>query len=77
MNNIFLPQAVPASPGQLQVATFQGWVSGKGCTLILEGQTTPTTKYYKRLSSAALTSGDRVLIAEVSGTFVILGKIII
>lgn len=53
-----------------------GSVSAAGTTLILDGQTSATTKRYKRVvTGQTLAAGDRVLVARISGTFVILGKI--
>lgn len=53
-----------------------GSVSAAGTTLILDGQTAATTKRYKRVvTGQTLAAGDRVLVARISGTFVVLGKI--
>ena len=49
--------------------------SSTGSTLILPGETEPTTKRYKRLGSGSLTAGARVLVARVSGTYIVLGRI--
>ena len=62
MNNIF-------------TATVGG-VTAEGVTLILPGQTEATTKPYRRLASASVAAGDRVLCARDSGTIVVLGKIV-
>ena len=51
-------------------------VSADGVTLILPNQTQPTSKAYRRLASATITAGDRVLCARDSGTIVVLGKIV-
>lgn len=50
-------------------------VSSDGVTLILPNQTQPTRKAYRRLASATISAGDRVLCARDSGTIVVLGKI--
>ena len=50
-------------------------VTADGVTLILPNQTQPTRKAYRRLASATITTGDRVLCARDSGTIVVLGKI--
>lgn len=53
-----------------------GSVSSAGTTLILDGQTSATTKRYKRVvTGQTLAAGDRVLVARISGTYLILGKI--
>lgn len=41
-----------------------------------DGEDIPSQKVYKRLSNYTLTDDDRVLLAKVSGTYVILGKIV-
>ena len=61
--------------GDFLVATVGDYDSSTGSTLILPGSTEPTTKRYKRLGSGSLTTGARVLVAKVSGTYVILGRI--
>lgn len=51
-------------------------ITAEGVTLILPGQTEATHKAYKRLASATVAAGDRVLCARDSGTIVVLGKIV-
>ena len=51
-------------------------VNAAGVTLILPGQTTATQKRYKRLASATVANGEAVLCVRVSGTIVVLGKIV-
>ncbi len=41
-----------------------------------DGETTASNKVYKKLNNITLSDNDRVLLAYVSGTFVILGKIV-
>lgn len=48
---------------------------GGGVALIIDGETTPTTKKYLFLSSYSPAVNDRVLIEEISGTYVVLGKV--
>ena len=55
-----------------KIATY---TSGQGATVIIDGETSATTKRYKVLGSYTPAVGDRVLIAEVGGSYVILGKI--
>lgn len=52
-----------------------GEVTAEGVTLILPGQTQPTQKAYKRLSSATVSAGAQVLCIRTSGTIVVLGPI--
>lgn len=51
-------------------------VTAEGVTLILPGSTQATQKHYRRLASASVAAGDRVLCARDSGTIVVLGKIV-
>lgn len=61
--------------GSVTVAEV-GAVDENGVTLVLPGQTEASQKKYKRLASAAdLAAEDLVLIARVSGSYVVLGKI--
>lgn len=51
-------------------------VGSAGVTLILPGQSEATQKAYRRLDGGTIAQGDLVLCARVSGTFVVLGKIV-
>lgn len=59
---------------ELLLATV-GSSSTAGATLIFDGTDTPTTKRYKRATNQGLSSGTRVLVAKISGTYIILAKI--
>ena len=75
MYNPFKPDKPAAAPaGPLTLATV-GAVSEEGVTLILPGAAEPTQAHYPRLSSAALSAGDTVIIARVSSAWVVLGKL--
>lgn len=75
MDELFSIAPQPSAREPLMLATV-GSVSAAGTTLILDGQTAATTKRYKRVvTGQTLAAGDRVLVARISGTFVILGKI--
>ena len=63
------------SGGPLIVASVAN-VSGAGASLVLPGQTAASRKRYKRLASADIAAGDLVLCVRVSGTIVVLGKIV-
>lgn len=65
-----------ASPSELLIASVGNYDSSWGATLILPGSTTPTTKRYKQISGLSISSGDRVLVAKISGTYVIIGRIV-
>lgn len=48
-----------------------------GVTLILDGQTEATTKRYKSISTGVtLAAGNRVLVARISGTYLVIGRIV-
>lgn len=50
-------------------------INAQGIQVVFAGETSPTLKRYKKLSSYTPASNDRVLMARVSGTYIILGKI--
>lgn len=61
----------------LPLGSFKnGTISGTTGKVRFDGESTASEKQYKRLASYTPTNGDRVLLAAVSGTYVILGKII-
>lgn len=70
-------QIAGAMPGitKLLLATVGDYDSSTGTTLIFDGTDTATTKRYKRVGSASLSAGNRVLVAKISGTYLILGRI--
>lgn len=48
-----------------------------GVSVQFDGETTPSTKKYKRLASySSPTVNDRVLLIKVGGTYVIIGKVV-
>lgn len=49
--------------------------STTGVKIIIDGEDTATTKKYSYLASYTPTAGDRVLIEEINGSYVILGKL--
>jgi hypothetical protein len=51
-----------------------GYTEGKP-RVIFDGETKPTAKRYPYLESYIPTSGDRILMVYVGGSYVILGKI--
>lgn len=57
------------------VATV-GSTNSAGTTLIFPGQTSATTKRYKRFDGYTPAAGDRVLVVKTGGTYVILGKLV-
>ena len=57
------------------LGTIKSNTSGSGVTVQIDGESSATTKKYAYLSSYTPAVNDRVLIAEVGGSYVILGKI--
>lgn len=64
-----------AQPVELRLATIASYNSTSGSTLIFDGETEPTTKRYKRLYSFNGAANNRVLVAKISGTYIILGRV--
>lgn len=50
--------------------------NGQGTQVVFSGETTPTTKRYMRLGNYVPVVNDRVLMAWMNGTYVILGKVV-
>ena len=72
---IDIPMDDSASGNTFFLATV-GSVTSSGITLRFAGQNEASQKKYKRLKTGAtLYSGDRVLLAKMAGTYVVLGKI--
>lgn len=49
--------------------------SGSGIRVWFDGETWPSKRWYRRLSSYTYTYQDRVLLARVGSTWVIIGKL--
>jgi hypothetical protein len=67
----------PASSGgcELLIATVaDSGTSSTGWPLILPGETEPTTKRYKKLYNGSVANGYKVLVAKVSGTYIIIDR---
>lgn len=62
--------------GFLFVTATVNSVNAEGCTVTFAGETAATQKRYKRLESANVVQGDRVLMLRMGTTFLIIGKII-
>ena len=72
--NVEIPADAPE--GALRVATVGNYSTSSGSTLIFPGSSSATQKRYKRLYSASISNGSKVLVAKVSGTYVILDRIV-
>lgn len=57
------------------LGTISGYEEGVGLRITIDGEETPTIKSYKFLSSYNPAVNDRVLIEEISGSYVVLGKV--
>lgn len=68
------PLKATPEPPQLSLATV-GVKYTDGVSLIFPGQSAATEKHYKCNTAVTLASGDRVLIARVSGSVVVICKI--
>lgn len=67
-------QGESAQDVKLLLATVAN-ADSTGITLIFDGTDTPSTKRYKRATNQGLSAGTRVLVAKISGTYVILAPI--
>ena len=59
----------------LRLGTVTG-TNSSGVLVQLDGEDTARSKRYKRLSSYSATVGDRVLLAAISGSYVVIGKVV-
>ena len=77
MNEIFVtPQKAGENKSpEFYLATVAAVSSGRA-SLTFDGETTATQKYYRHLASYSPTAGHRVLVVKISGTFVILGRVV-
>ena len=72
---IDIPQKLNKAPEtDFYIATVTG-VSSSGARLLFAGESSATSKYYKCLASANVSTGDRVVVMKQSGTYVVLGTI--
>ena len=60
---------------ELRIATVADYNSSSGSTLKFDGESSATSKRYKRISGITFATGNRVLVAKVSGTYVIIGRV--
>lgn len=57
------------------LGTISQFDNNSGVKLIIDGEEDPTTKKYAFLSTYSPTAGDRVLIEEISDSYVVLGAV--
>ena len=58
------------------IGTISAVDNSNGLQLTIDGEDAPTTKKYTYMASYVPAANDRVLIEEVSGSYVVMGKII-
>ena len=58
------------------LGTISAVDNDNGLQLIIDGEDSPTTKKYTYMASYCPTANDRVIIEEIGGSYVIMGKII-
>ena len=77
MDEIFVtPQKAGESKSpDFYLATVAAISSGRA-SLTFDGETTATQKYYRHLASYSPVAGHRVLVVKISGTYVILGRVV-
>ena len=60
---------------ELYLATVVSYSSSTGVKIRLDGEETGMEKSYKRLYGTSYSAGQRVLVAKMSGTYVIIGRL--
>ena len=73
MSNIFAQEAGGAEE---QFALGVVTATSGGLKIKISGEATAREKSYKRLASYTPVINDRVLLAKISGTYVVLGKVV-
>lgn len=74
MDELFGPTPARTTPEQLFLAQV-GSVSSSGATLQINGEAATATRFKHVVTGQNLAAGDLVLVARISGSYVILGKI--
>ena len=70
-----VPKKLSKAPDtEFYLATVAG-VGASGVRLLFAGESSATSKYYKCLGSANVSTGDRVVVMKQSGTYIVLGTI--
>lgn len=60
---------------ELYLATVVSYSSSTGVKIRLDGEETGMEKSYKRLYGTSYSAGQRVLVAKMSGTYVVIGRL--
>lgn len=75
MDELFWNETGGGGSGQLLLATVGASSDGRGTTLKIDGDSSAGTQRYRKISGQSLSAGDRVLVAQVGGSYVIIGRI--
>lgn len=76
MDELIWDEAGDGGSGHLLLATVGSSSSSLGTTLKIDGATEAGSQRYRKINNGqTLAAGDRVLVAQVGGSYVILGKI--
>lgn len=75
MDDLFWNETGGGVSGQLLLATVGASSDGPGTTLKIDGDSSAGTQRYRKISGQSLSAGDRVLVAQVGGSYVIIGSI--
>lgn len=60
---------------ELYLATVVSYSSSTGVKIRLDGEETGMEKSYKRLYGTTYSAGQRVLVAKMSGTYIVIGRL--
>ena len=74
MNELFGAEGAPSGSETLMIAEV-GSSTSSGTTLKFNATGATTTRFKKVVTGQSLSAGDQVLVARVSGGYVIIGKI--
>lgn len=74
MNELFGAEGVPSGSETLMIAEV-GSSTSSGTTLKFNATSATTTRFKKVVTGQSLSAGDQVLVARVSGGYVVIGKI--
>lgn len=77
MDELIWDEAGGGGSGQLLLATVGASIDGQGTTLRIDGDSATGSQRYRKISGQSLSAGDRVLVAQVGGSYVIIGKIVL
>jgi len=72
----FIRDSNKKTPSQFKLGTVgKGFVSGGAIPVLFDGSTAETLKKYNCIGSYIPAIGDRILMAEIGGSFVVIGNV--